>query len=411
MTLEEYVSHCALYADDEIPEGATSREVSEELARSIEVMESIDPPPEVADYHNKTLAYGKALKRVVDAQPEDEEPNILAFLILVPQGLAVEDAMNNLDHEVRRQLAAVGCAAEGEAPELESPGNVRFAVEGSTIRVSWDGVDGADYYTVYHGERGCRVLPRGGTIGCEQLASNIAETAYTHAQPHPDRNSYWVASCDSSRCSRISTAEPAGEGPDAPRNPRYSRDRATAVVSWDASEGATHYKVYYTRFEDPECFLANSGGPLGCWELDGNVVATTYIHERPDPDLNYFWVVACNIAGCSEIDSTNPARPVAARPDTPSNVRYTMEGSTIRISWDAVDGADHYAVFHDTFFDSSCSLGGDGDPRFCDELAADLVETAYVHTSPGVRNNYYWVIACNRGGCSEVDSDNPARSR
>ena len=38
MPLEEYASLCAQYADDEIPEGATSGEVSEDLARSIELM-------------------------------------------------------------------------------------------------------------------------------------------------------------------------------------------------------------------------------------------------------------------------------------------------------------------------------------------------------------------------------------
>ena len=411
MTLEEYAAKCGQYAEDEIPDGATSGEVSKDLARSIELMESINPPPEVADYHYETLSYGKALKRVVDAQPEDEEPNILAFLVLVPHGLAVENAMNALDPEVRRKLAAVGCASEGEAPELDSPGNVRFAVEGSTIRVNWDGVDGADYYTVYDGGRDCHVLPSGSTIGCEQLASDVTETTYTHADPHPDQNYYWVTACDSSGCSGISAGDSTDEAPGRPGDPQYSRDRATAFVSWDPPEGATHYKVYYNQFQNPECFLANSGRPLGCRELDGNVVGTTYIHEEPDPDLNHHWVVACNIAGCSEIDSTNPARPVAARPDTPSNVRYAAEGSTIHVSWDAVDGADHYAVFHDAFFDSACSLARDGRPRFCDELAMNVVETTYVHTSPGAGSNYYWVIACNKGGCSVVDSENPARSR
>ena len=410
MTLEEYVSNCAQYADDEIPSDATSGEASEELARSIEVMESINPPPEVADYHNKTLAYGKALKRLLDAQPEDEQPNLLAFLVLAPQGLALEDAMNDLDPEVRRRLVAVGCASEGEAPELDRPENVRFAVEGSTIRVSWDQVDGAGYYDVYFGDQpNCRVWSGGGALSCEQLASDVVETTYVHTDPHPDQNYYWVAACDSLGCSGISAAGSSDEGPDPPGDPHYSRDRATALVSWDPSEEATHYKIYYNQFEDPDCFLSGSGGPLGCRELEGHVVGTTYIHERPDPDLNYYWVVACNAGGCSEIDSTNPARPVATRPDTPSNVRFSVEGSTLRVSWDAVDEADHYAVFYDDFFDSSCSLDRDIDSRFCDELATDLVETTYVHSSPGAGINYYWVIACNRGGCSEVDSDNPAR--
>ena len=122
MTLDEYASRCAEYADDEIASDATNGEVSDELARSIEVMESIDPPPEVADYHNETLALGKALKRLVDLQPGGEMANPFAFLILLPQMQKLEDTMNNLDPEVRRTLAAAGCAedatesvAEGDA--------------------------------------------------------------------------------------------------------------------------------------------------------------------------------------------------------------------------------------------------------------------------------------------------------
>ena len=75
------------------------------------------------------------------------------------------------------------------------------------------------------------------------------------------------------------------------------------------------------------------------------------------------------------------------------------------VRWDPATGADYYKVYHDDFFDDNCSLNRDGSPRFCDELT----ETTYVHTEPADDRNYYWVVACNRGGCSEIDSENPAR--
>ena len=100
--------------------------------------------------------------------------------------------------------------------------------------------------------------------------------------------------------------------------------------------------------------------------------------------------------------------PIEAAPAAPANVRYAMEGSVIRITWDPVGGADYYNVYHDYFFNDACSLDRNGNPRFCEELAASVGETSYVHASPDSFNNYYWVVACNRGGCSEIDSDNPA---
>ena len=84
-----------------------------------------------------------------------------------------------------------------------------------------------------------------------------------------------------------------------------------------------------------------------------------------------------------------------------TNPQYAWDGSTIRISWDPVDGADYYKVYYDDFSDSRCSLGRDGSPRFCEELAANVVGTTFVHTSPAATDNYYWVVACNTGGCSE----------
>ena len=94
----------------------------------------------------------------------------------------------------------------------------------------------------------------------------------------------------------------------------------------------------------------------------------------------------------------------------PSSVTYALEGSAIRLNWDPVAGADHYKVYYDDFFDSACSLDHWGNPFFCTELAAHVTETTFVDLDPAGENreNYYWVVACNRGGCSDIDSPNPA---
>ena len=100
--------------------------------------------------------------------------------------------------------------------------------------------------------------------------------------------------------------------------------------------------------------------------------------------------------------------PTESTPAAPANVRYALEGSTIRVSWDPVDGADHYNVYFDDFFDSSCRLNRDGSLSFCEELATDVAEPTYVHTDPDESQNYYWVVACNSRGCSSIDDENPA---
>ena len=70
------------------------------------------------------------------------------------------------------------------------------------------------------------------------------------------------------------------------------------------------------------------------------------------------------------------------RPDRPSNVQYAWEESAIRVTWDAVEGADYYRVYYDDFFPEGCGVDEDGKPRFCEELASRVDGTSFVHTSP-----------------------------
>ena len=192
-------------------------------------------------------------------------------------------------------------------------------------------------------------------------------------------------------------------------NPQYAWDGSTIRVSWDPVDGADYYKIYHDDFFDSSCSLTMGGSPSVCEELAANVVGTSYLHENPNASENYYWVVACNSDGCSEIDSRNPAAPIEPIPAGPANVTYAVEGAAIRVTWEAVPGADYYKVFHDDFFDDNCSLSRDGSPRFCEELAANVVPTTFVHTSPAATDNYYWVVACNTGGCSDIDSKKPAK--
>ena len=74
-------------------------------------------------------------------------------------------------------------------------------------------------------------------------------------------------------------------------------------------EGATYYKLYYHLF-DPDCFIdPDSGKPsFQCSLLAGDLTETRYNHADPNPFNNFYWVVACNDAGCSDIDTDNPAK-------------------------------------------------------------------------------------------------------
>ena len=186
----------------------------------------------------------------------------------------------------------------------------------------------------------------------------------------------------------------------SPRRDRHSRqlERGTRCG---------HYKIYYTDSAGPIC--KSIGDRLVvCEELATNVVGTTYTHTSPDDDYNHYWVVACNRNGCTDIDSETPATFVDTRPSAlPDNVKYRRDGTAIVVSWNAAPDADYYKIYYTDSAGPICKSIGDR-LVVCEELATNVVGTTYTHTSPDDDYNHYWVVACNRNGCTDVDSDNPA---
>ena len=307
----------------------------------------------------------------------------------------------------------------------DNPPNQRYSWQDATTIVTWDPSAGATHYKVYYDDsRSPRCSFRRGELsGCEELAANVVGTSYTHTSSDTNRNYYWVTACNSAGCSDCdsdnsaalvetssggpiyaptatptpippSTPTPASVDttPSAPTNVLYALEGSTIRVSWDTVAGADHYNIYHDDFFDSGCRLNRDGSTSLCEELATNVVGTTYVHAAPGSVDNHYWVAACNSGGCSEIDSEHPAAPIEPIPTVPANVRFSVEGSTIRVSWDPVAGADHYNIYHDDFFDSGCRLNRDGSTSLCEELATNVVGTTYVHAAPDERQNYYWVF-------------------
>ncbi|MXV81209.1 MAG: fibronectin type III domain-containing protein [Chloroflexi bacterium] len=98
-------------------------------------------------------------------------------------------------------------------------------------------------------------------------------------------------------------------------------------------------------------------------------------------------------------------------PTAPTNQRYSYEGSAIVLQWNESEGADFYKVYFADSAEPGCRLQ-DGQPEFCVELDGE-VPTGWFEDHSEARfnreRNYYWVVACRGGGCSAIDSANPAQ--
>ena len=117
---EEYEAFCSEAAQEALDDSEeyTYEEVSIFYAGVIERMESVDPPVEIADWHDKVLAGWTAVKRLIDSEPQDAifDPFILfldnEILSLFEE---VEEAFNEIPADVREQLAAAGCSDDADS--------------------------------------------------------------------------------------------------------------------------------------------------------------------------------------------------------------------------------------------------------------------------------------------------------
>ena len=104
----------------------------------------------------------------------------------------------------------------------DTPANARYAWEGAGITVSWDPVEGADYYNVYYSDffdSGCTVDVRGNLRWCDEIATNVTATTFGHMDPDVAENHYWVVACNSDGCSDTDPDTPAqliGDGSGGP---------------------------------------------------------------------------------------------------------------------------------------------------------------------------------------------------
>ena len=234
----------------------------------------------------------------------------------------------------------------------------------NSIRISWDAVSGADGYTV------SRSTP--GTDEYSDLpattATSVTDTGLNTGQVY----SYKVKA--NSIAGDSAYSEPVSAKPelDVPQSvTAVSASYNSIRISWDAVSGADGYTV--------------SRLTPGTGEYS-DLPATTATSVT-DTGLNtgqvyYYKVKANNIAGSSAY-----SEPVSAKPelDVPQSVKAVSTSyNSIRLSWNAVPGANGYSVW--------CATSSTGTYW----LVTDTAATSYTHTGRTTGKTYFYKVKAYR---------------
>ena len=311
-------------------EGESLRELSSGLGQHLEIMQSLDPPPEVSDWHDAGIAFERAFKMTVDEYLEDpkglsEDAFLLSmFATLAPHFQPVEQATAAMDPEVRSRMIEAGCIDEetsGAVPMQEEREEIPV---GDSLAGSLDSLEEIDLFQ-FQAEAGVEYVIEVAWQGMPEINVIVKDA------PNP------VASSFQTRWSETSPI----------------------VVRWVAELSEAHHIDIF------------SGKGTGSYTVSVS------------------------------LDNS---------PEGPVSVSAAWDGSAIKVSWDPVEGAEYYNIYYDDKGGSLCSLDNEGNPSWCEELAANVADTSYTHTSPGtLLPNHYWVVACSSDGCSAIDSGNPAK--
>ena len=117
LSLDEYLLQCAMLeeAGIELENDTTYGEFSAALAEMIEVLWTLTPPAEIADWHNSVLNLLQTAKSMVEEQPEETVIGLEFFEIAAAFEVLEEEVTeieNRMPAQIRQRMDAAGCLSD-----------------------------------------------------------------------------------------------------------------------------------------------------------------------------------------------------------------------------------------------------------------------------------------------------------
>jgi uncharacterized protein (DUF1800 family)/fibronectin type 3 domain-containing protein len=224
----------------------------------------------------------------------------------------------------------------GSSPN--SPAGLDATAGIGEVKISWTKAADADHYTLY------RSTTSPVNDGATAIATRITANTFTDTRVTNGTKYFYRAKAGNawgtSTFSNEDSATPAAPVvvPAAPSGVSALGGDAAVLVSWRAVPGALSYKVYRSTTSNGQAEPAFAMGLTGLEYRDTKVTNNT----------RYFYkVAAVNTAGQSPMSAEAAATPEASL-TAPTGLTATGGDRTVRLTWNAVNGAAKYNVYRGT---------------------------------------------------------------
>lgn len=288
------------------------------------------------------------------------------------------------------KITSTGTVDIPKAPVLVKPSN-NATGQKYNVYLSWNMAVGAAEYTIQ--------LSKSASFDPTVFEKTLSSTSLDYAGLEPNTTYYWRAlaknTAGQSPWSTVFTFKTGNFTP-PPSAPALSKPdddaRNTEIdidLSWQASAGATSYKIELSEDEDFETVYE-----------DHTSNKTTFKITKLTHDTKYYWhVAAVNTAGQGAWSTTrsfttkvdNSGMPAMPTLSSPANAASGLT-TTVKLEWSKAENAEEYYLQVATDID------------FVNTVFDETVKNNY-HTLTSLKMNtiYYWrVLSMNSKGSSEL---------
>ena len=238
------------------------------------------------------------------------------------------------------------------------------------VKISWGKVNGAVKYRVYYK----------GSKGWTRLADTTS-TSYTDSKVSSGKTYTYTVRCINSSATKFTSGyDSKGKSVkyiSAPKITKAESVNGGVKISWNKSNGAEKYRVYYK-------------GSKG-WTRLADTTSTSYTDSKVSSGKTYTYTVRCINSSATKFTSGYDSKGKSVKYiSAPKITKAESVNGGVKISWNKSNGAEKYRVYY---------KGSKGWTRL-----ADTTSTSYTDSKVSSGKTYTYTVRCINSSATKFTS-------